>query len=308
MPQQSQTQKTSKNDDTPQVFNDLLKSLGAVFSKLYKEHSALVILTIFIFLTCGFLLFRTVNISYLYSLFVTSLFIILAIGIYVKEKSFLSSIVAFSLGTFTAFTVTWNGSTFSIFFVSFIVLVIFIFFIASVQAAAKEEEIFTTAASSYLDDFATSMKDLKEVYKTVKEQGGLLSIGNKQEAILFFAYQKVPKDQMIMLIEALNFIYTMTKLDPEMLLTLLNNMYCLSHTSNDFVLNKNALKLYILKGKSTPKALVNILNDTLHIAIENDIDFISFTDTVFTYLSRGYTKEGITEQLSKKFTTKTPQH
>ncbi len=301
MKQQSQTQKTKKDDTSAQIFKDLLKSLGAVFEKLYKEHSSLVILIIFILLLCGFVLFRTIDISYLYSLFVTFLFIFLSICLYIKEKSSLNAIFAFSLGIFTAFTVAWNGSTFSIFFVSFIVLIIGMFFVASIRVAADEEEKLVTAANSYLNDFETNKKDLKEVYETVKKQAGLLSISKKQEAVLFFAYQKVPKDQMITLIETLNFMYTMTKLDTEILLILLHNMYCLSHTESDFLFNRETLKLYILKGKSTPKSLVNILNDTLHIAIENDIDFISFTDTILTYLSHGHTQISITEQLSKKF-------
>lgn len=305
MKQQSQMQQTNKNDNSPQVFNDLLKSLGAVLGKLYKEHSASVILLVFIFLTCSFLLFRTVNVDYLYSLFVTFLFILLSASLYIKEKSSLSAITSFILGIFTAFTVPWNGSTFSIFFVSFILLITFIFFIAAVRAAADQEERLTTAANSYLSDFETNKKDLMEVYETVKKHAGLLPIEKKQEAILFFSYQKVPKKEMITLIDTVDFMYTITKIDTELLLVLLNNIYCLSHSEADFVFNKEILKMYILKGRSTPKNLVTILNDTLHIAIENDIDFVSFTDTILTCLSRGHTQVGIAEHLSHKFTRKT---
>jgi len=304
--QNPQTQKTHKGDGSSQIFNDLLKSLRNAFSTLYRDNAPLVIVFIFIVLICCYTVFRAISSGYIYSLIITLLFTFLSICLYIKEKSSLTAIFSFSLGIFTAFTVPWNGSTFSIFFIGFTILVISILFIASVIAAGNEEERLNTAASFYLSDFETNKKDLKEVYETVKKQDGLLPIGKKQEAILFFAYQKVPKQQMLTLIAALDFMYTMTKLDTELLLVLLNNIYCLSHTAHDLTINIATLKLYILKGKSTPKSLVDILNDTLHIAIENDVDFVSFTDTIVTYLSRGYPQTRIAEQLLRNFAKKTP--
>jgi hypothetical protein len=46
---------------------------------------------------------------------------------------------------------------------------------------------------------------------------------------------------------------------------------------------------------------VNILNDALHVAIENNIDFVVFTETILAYLSFGYTQQRIVEKLSTKF-------
>jgi hypothetical protein len=201
------------------------------------------------------------------------------------NKNSLNSIFSFSLGLFTAFTVAWNGPTLSIFFITFIILLIGILFIASIRATATVEERLTTAANSYVSDFETNKKDLQEVKASVTKQGGLLSIEKTWEAIVFFAYQKVPKTQMITLINALNYLYTVTKVETESLLVLLNNMNHLSHTETDLATNISVLKLYVLRGKSTPGNLVTILNDALHIAIENDIDFVLFTDTILTYLS-----------------------
>ena len=160
----------------------------------------------------------------------------------------------------------------------------------------------TIAAISYISDFETNKKDLQEVKENVSKQGGLLSIDTIWEAIQFFAYQKVPKKHMTILIGTLNYIYTVTKVDTEPLLILLSNMNHLSHSEAKLDTNIAILKTYILKGKSTPSKLVNILNDALPIAIENDIDFALFTDTILTYLSYGYTQERIVEKLSAKFT------
>lgn len=303
---QSQQQQASEGDKSSQPFNDVLKSTGEALKALFRLIPGVVITVMFILLICSFLIFRSIDSSYIYSAFVTFLFMFLSICLYITEKKSLNAIFSFSLGIFTAFTVPWNGSTFTIFFVSFIILVTGIFFIVAIRMAANEEQNLTTASSSYIHDQKTSEKELKEVYEAVKKQVGLLSTESKQEAILFFAYQKVPKDKMIMLIEALNFLYTMTRLDIDVLLILLNNIYYLSHTESVFLSNTEVLKLYILKGKSTPKSLVNMLNDTLYIAIENDIDFQSFTDTILTYLSRGYTQASVVEQLSKKFEKNAP--
>lgn len=292
----------AKGDNTPQHFNDALRALLNVVNKLYRDNPPLVIIVIFLSLMSFYILFKAINNTYIYSLVVTLLFMFLSICLYIKDKNSLNSIFSFSLGIFTAFTVMWNGPTFSIFFISFIILLIGILFIASIRAAAIVEERLTTAANSYISDFETNKKDLQEVKASVTKQGGLLSIDKTWEAIVFFAYQKVPKKQMITLIDALNYVYTVTKVDTESLLILLNNLNHLSHTEAGLTANITALKFYILKGKSTPSNLVTILNDALHVAIENDVDFVLFTETILTYLSSGYMQAKIVEKLSTIFT------
>ena len=101
--------KTNVNDDNiSQHFNDVLKSLAVTLDTLYKNNAQLVISIIFFVLICLFVLFRAINISYIYSLVVTFLFILLSIRLYIKDKNSLNSMFTFSLGIFTAFTVTRN--------------------------------------------------------------------------------------------------------------------------------------------------------------------------------------------------------
>ena len=298
----SQTDQPDKSDGLPKHFNNMMRSFLSVFKKLYRDQPSLVTIFIAIVLLCSYFLFKAINNNYVYSAVVTFLFIFLSICLYIKEKNSLNSIFSFSLGIFTAFTVSWNSPTFSIFFLSFIVLLTGIFFVSSIRAAANVEEKLTTAAISYIGDFETNKKDLQEVKASVTKQEGLLPIDTVWEAILFFAYQKVPKNQMITLISAVNYVYTVTKVDSELLLVLLSNIYYLAQNENELEVNAAILKLYILKGKSTPGNLVKILNDTLHIAIENNINFAIFTETILTYLSSGYARERIVEKLSAKFT------
>lgn len=305
MKQQSQTQQTN-NDDSPKIFNDVLKSLGAVLSKLYEDHSTAIIVFTFIILLCIFLLFRTINVSYLYSIFVTSLFILFSIGSYIKEKSFLIAITSFSLGLFTAFTVTWNGSTFSIFFVSFIILIVGIFLVAAIKGAATKEELMTRAANFYLNDFATNKKTLEEVDKALNKLQGALPLKKKYESILFFSHHKVLKDRMIALLENLSQVYAITKIESEMLLILFKNVHLISRTDDEFLLNKKLLEMAFFKGEIIPQDLVDILNATMHIAMENDIKFGPFVNAILTCSSHGYSREHIVEEISKRFIKKAP--
>lgn len=303
MKQQSQTQQTN-NDDSPKVFNDALKSLGAVLSKLYEDHSTAIIVFAFIILLSVFILFRTVDISYLYSIFVASIFILFSIGSYIKEKSFIIAITSFSLGLFTAFTVTWNGSTFSIFFVSFIILVVGIFLIAAIKGAANKEELMTRAANFYLNDFEANKKTLEEVDKALNKLQGALPLQKKYEAILFFSYHKISKDRMIALLENLSQVHAITKIEPEMLLVLFKNIHLISRTDNEFLLNKRLLEMAFFKGEIIPQDLVDIMNATMYIAIENDIKFSLFIDAILHCSSHGYSREHIVEEVSKKFPKK----
>ena len=135
--QKSQSQKPSKGNTIPQAFNDLVRSLLSLLVKLYQDFPALVVIIIFVLFISVYLLLRAINSDYIYSLSVTFLFMFLSLGLYFKEKSFLSAIVAFSLGIFTAFTVTWNGSTFSIFVFSFFPLSVILLFFEFIRTPSR---------------------------------------------------------------------------------------------------------------------------------------------------------------------------
>lgn len=308
--QKSQSQKPSKDNTTPQAFNDVVRSFLSLLDKLYKDHSALVVIFIFVLLISVYLLLRAINSDYTYSLSVTFLFICLSLGLFLKDKSFLSAIVTFSLGIFTAFTVTWNASTFSIFVISFSVIFVILFLFVCIRAAANVEEKLTRAANFYMSDFETNKKDLQEVADFITQhkhdKGGLLSTDQVHDAMLLFAYHKVPKSRMILLITELSYLYPVTKVDAESLLFLLNNINYLSQTEEVLATNLLSLQLCFRKARSTLSGLVKLLNEALPIAIENEIDFVLFTDTILTYLSRGYAQPSIVEKLSRKFTKKTP--
>jgi hypothetical protein len=109
----------------------------------------------------------------------------------------------------------------------------------------------------------------------------------------------------IRLITALSYIHPMTKVDAELLLPLLNNINYLSQTEQDLDTNVEVLHTCFREAKSTPIDLVKLLNDALPIAIENEIDFVLFMDTILAYLSRGYAQASIVERLSRQFTKKT---
>src|SRR5258708_4040859 len=309
--QKPQAQKTNKEDSsTSQAFNDLVTSLLSLLDKLIRDFSALVGIFIFVLFFSVYLVLREINSDFTYSLSVTFLFMFLCFCLYFKDKSFLNAIIAFSVGIFTAFTVTWNSSTFSIFVISFSLLFIILFLITCIRAAAGVEEKHTKAAIVYINDIDTNKKDLKEVADIImhhkRDKGGVLSVSKIYDAILFFAYHKVPKSRMITLITALSYMHPMTKVDAMLLLPLLNNINYVSRTEEDLETNMQALHKYLREARSTPNDLVKLLNDALPIAIENDIDFVLFADKIMTYLSRGYSQTSILEALSKQFRKNIP--
>jgi len=308
--QQKQAQKPHKDDSIPQAFNDVLKSLLAVVDKLMKEFPAIVVVFVFVLFISVYLILRAVNSEYTYSLSITFLFLFFSYCLYFKDKSILNAIIAFSVGIFTAFAVTWNGTTFTIFVICSVLLSIALFLTNCIRLAADVQEKQTKAAIAYSDDIEANQKDLKEVTDIIMhhkhDKGGLLTASQVHEAILFFAYHKVSKSRMITLITALSYIHPMTKVDVGLVLPLLSNINYASVTEDDLETNMENLHRYFRKAHSTPTDLVKLLNDALPIAIENNIDFVLFTDTILLYLSRGYSQTSILEKLSRQFTKKTP--
>src|SRR5260370_26615776 len=84
-------------------------------------------------------------------------------------------------------------------------------------------------------------------------------------------------------------------------------MQYISQTEEDLATNVITLQHCFRKARSTPSSLVKLLNEALPIAIENEIDFVLFTNTILTSLARGYAQTSIIEHLSRKFTKKIPQ-
>src|SRR5207253_3384654 len=121
----------------------------SLLAKTVRDFSPLVGVFIFVLLISVYLILRAINIENTYSLTVTFLFMFLSLGLYFKDKSILNAIIAFSLGIFTAFTVTWNGSTLSIFLISFSLLVAILFLFDSIRRAANAEEKLTKATIAY---------------------------------------------------------------------------------------------------------------------------------------------------------------
>lgn len=309
--QQKQVQKPQKGDGTSQAFNDLVKSLLSLLEKLVRDFSAMVVVFIFVLFISVYLILRAIVSDYTYSLTITFLFLFFSYCLYFKDKSILNAIIAFSVGIFTAFTVTWNSTTFTIFVICSVLLSIALFLTNCIRLAADVEEMNTKAAIAYINDnIETNKKDLKEVADIIMhhkhDKGGLLSASKIHDAILYFAYHKVPKSRMIILITALSYIHPMTKVDAALVHPLLNNINYLSRTDGDLETNMQALHTYLRKAHSTPNDLVKLLTDALPIAIENDIDFVLFADVIMTYLSRGYAQTSILEKLSRQFTKKTP--
>ena len=308
--QQKQAQKPNKGDDTSQAFNDLVKSLLSLLEKLVRNFSSMVVVFIFVLFIGIYIILRAINSNYTYSLTITFLFLFFSYCLYYKDKSILNAIIAFSLGIFTAFTVTWNSTTFTIFMICSVLLFIALFLTHSIGLAAEVEEKQTKAAISYINDIETNKKDLKEVADIIMhhkhDKGGLLSASKVHDAILYYAYNKVPKSRMIILITALSYIHPMTKVDVTLVHPLLNNINYLSRTDEDLETNIQALHTYLREAHSTPTDLVKLLSDALPITIENNSDFITFADVIMTYLSRGYSQESILEKLSRQFTKKTP--
>lgn len=310
--QQKQAQKPHKGNDTSQAFNDVVRSLLSLLEKLVRNFSAMVGVFIFVLFISVYLILRTINSDYTYSLTITFLFLFFSYCLYFKDKSILNAIIAFSVGIFTAFAVTWNSTTFTIFAICSGLLFIALFLTNCIRLAADVEEKQTKAAISYIKDngIETNKKDLKEVTDIIMhhkhDKGGLLSASKIHDAILYFAYNKVPKSRMVILITALSYIHPMTKVDAALVHPLLNNINYVSRTDEDLETNMQALHTYLREAHSTPTDLVKLLTDALPIAIENNIDFISFADVIMTYLSRGYSQASILEKLSRQFTKKTP--
>jgi len=306
--QQKQAQKPNKDDSIPQAFNDVLKSLFSVLEKLMRDFPALIVIFFFTLFISVYLILRAVNSDYTYSLSITFLFLFFSYCLYFKDKSILNAIIAFSVGIFTAFAVTWNGTTFTLFMICSGLLSIALFLTNCIRLAADVEEKHTKAVIAYSNDFDANKKDLKEVANIMHhkhDKGSVLSASKIDEAILFFAYHKVPKSRMITLITALSYIHPMTKVDVGFVLPLLNNINYASKTEDDLETNMQNLHRYFREAHSTPNDLVKLLNDALPIAIENNINFDVFADSILALLSRGYSQATILEKLSRQFIKKT---
>ena len=128
--------------------------------------------------------------------FLCLLILVVSIGIYVKTRSYAETALAFILGLFTVFTISWDTGLMWIFVVFFLSFTAIIFMIGSVRLAAQKEAILTQAAL-FLDsvDYKATRSRLDSVVaeNTPYQQ---IDIIERAEIVRTFAFRRVPLEHM----------------------------------------------------------------------------------------------------------------
>jgi len=279
----------------------IIKQLWNLLYKIYVDNRGTVALVILVVVALIFMIVRWINLELVYTLLVGLLFLMLSLCLYVRGKRVLDSLFSFSLGVFAAFAVNWNTSSFFIFLVLFFILVPFLFLISSIKVASSVEDILTKASSFYIHDkISKNKKELQEVREEVikRKRVGLLSHIDMLNALLFFAFRKVPKSYMIVLIKELDLIYSVTSLDQRIIMETLSKVYYISGKNlKELNLNIKVLKGFIIESESEPSYLLEVLNNNIHFAIEKRIDFEELCKQISSFLHLGYGKKRINTEL-----------
>lgn len=288
-----------------QSFNAAITQLRVLLEKVYIDHKGVVNAFIFFSLLSLFLLIRDLNSETLFSFSILFLFLLLSISLYFKEQNIIGTLITFSLGAFTAFTVSWTISIFSIFIIFFLLFLFLLVIMSSIKLAAKIETINVTAASFYIyEDYEKNKLAIASILKTVnnEKKTGLLSQLQIWSSVEFFCYKKIPPDAIVVLINQLNLFYTITHVDASLIRELLSKIYLLSK-ENDllFSLHLNLFGKYLKEVRTSPRDFISILNSLIYLSIEKKKEFKVLLNRVKELLSKGCSNERIEKLIILEF-------
>ncbi len=144
-----------------------------------------------------------------------ALVLMIALIIYVKSKTFADTALAFILGLFTVFTVSWDHEKVLLFGGLFCAFMLFVFLISSIRIAAEKESVLTQAASYYdVDQHKQVYKRLENIVDT-SSHGTQLDVKQRADIVRLFCFRKVLLDEMAEYLRLTNIVFTITDVTPE---------------------------------------------------------------------------------------------
>ncbi len=275
--------------------SNVMKSLGNVVGDLFRGHPIIFLAFVGI-LTYGIIQYVQTSSQMTFGLCVLISFV--SVLIYIRNQNYAETILSFTLGILTIFTIEWKPDTSVLFIGFYVTLNVVIFFLSTIKLAMKVETQLKTAAS-FID-----LKNHDEVYKvlnkTSKVDTKLGILGPLDKAILIkeMAFIKVPIEEMPKAIEHIELIHVAFQLDLESASDFYRNLYFIKRRSVDTFDINTMLDLIVSKRiPLTFSEVLTVLDKTKKVLIKSEMSIVSYLDSIEKSVYEGEDIDGIVDQI-----------
>jgi len=219
--------------------------------------------------------------------------------IFVKTREFGQTSLAFIIGLFTVFSITWNRELWWIFVGFYVGFNTLLLVIASVRIAGEVETILTQAASF------SGEPDFKRVYRKLH---GIVSNGAKHQLgiiershiVRFLCFRKIPTTEIELLLPQIETVNTASMVGHVQVTNFFFTLYNATNSRGDGTKVRNLIKCFdvIFQLPCAPEEFFALFEKTKNCLLRNRIALDTYLAKIHSLMAEGRSTEEIIEEFT----------
>lgn len=232
------------------------------------------------------LLFSPLRLAFLILLVVST-----ALLIFIKRESFGDATLSLVGGLLTVLRTEWTINLYITFCVAWFGFALMVFLISSIKLATRQEDILKSSAIALSEpsnsDIDTLEKELNTLVKSSENQ--MLSPIQRAEIIQLLVFRKAPKEMLPQLLDSVEKLFTLTKVDLNLITTSLVDIVKMvkveSEQESTFLLDR--LYKIIKDTPVAPQEFFEAFVASRRLLLQKTVSPIEFLNKLSEYLEIG---------------------
>jgi uncharacterized membrane protein len=285
----------SNRQGNKKSFQQLLLALRGTVQASYKLVPALIIVA-----TC--LTIGVVSVIILSSrLMVGAVLLVVltvAIVVYASTVKYGEAALALVAGVLTAYSVTWTPNRFIAFVTVWLSFTFAALIISSIKIAARTEDIYRQAALTLAPSLDVS-PEIEASLRTIGQGGSYGTLGpiQRAEAIRFFAFRKLPLEQIGAALHAVETLTVITQIEPKAISAFVADIYKVFdltiQSNHEVVLDYIHL---IIQGSAVPPTdFIKAFEHSRRYILSRSLDLVDYFERLRSALESGVAPEAVGE-------------
>jgi hypothetical protein len=224
-----------------------------------------------------------------------------AILIFIKKESFGDAKLSLVGCLLTVLRTEGTINLYITFCVAWLGFALMVFLISSIKLAARQEDILKSAAialsESSNSDIDTLEKELNTLVKSSENK--MLSPIQRAEVIQLLVFRKAPKKMLPQLLNYVEILFTITKVDMNLITTSLVDIFKMAKIESEQESTNSLDKLYIIIKNTPvlPQEIFEAFVASRRLLLQETVSPIEFLNKLSEYLEIGVTPKDMYNEI-----------
>lgn len=286
--------------------NNSQKSLTFIFSQVVKSVYLVAPELVSVGILLGIII---ISITLLASTLMTGSLVLLvfftAILIFIKKESFPDATLSLVGGLLTVLRTEWTTNLYITFCVAWVGFALMVFLIGSIKLAARQEDILKSTAIALSESSNSDIDALeKELNTLVKlSESKMLSPIQRAEVIQLLVFRKAPKKMLPQLLNSVEILFTITKVDINLITTSLVDIFKMAkiESEQESTVLLDRLWIIIKETPVPPQEFFEAFVASRRLLLQETVSPIEFINKLSQYLEVGIAPKDMYNEILTSF-------